>query len=132
MALRSVPPTGSYTATGRKQREFAALYEQARRHSGNDNGGNNRGGTNSGDRGGHDADKAAEERQSLENLHNRVDTLRGEILVRVMQAASTDRYEDSARMTGEITRMSRSLDTLRKKLHQEEERLSGKLIDVEA
>ncbi len=124
MAVRSVPPTDRYEASGnatsRRERSFAALYEQARRAAANDDAEKRDAAI--------EADKE-QNRRYIETLHERVDTLRGEILVRVIQAGQADTRE-TARATNDISRLSNRLDGLRKKLHSEEARLSGKLIDV--
>jgi hypothetical protein len=128
MAVRNVPPTNSYngagTATRQRDRSFAALYEQARRASTNDNANDN-----PDDEAPAEA-KAEQNRKYIDNLHEHVDTLRGEILVRVIQSGQAQ-GNDAVKATGDISRLSNRLNTLRQKLQQEETRLSGKLIDVE-
>jgi tetrahydromethanopterin S-methyltransferase subunit G len=124
MAIRTVPPTNGYESAGntdrrKEQRSFAALYEQARRASGNDNATNT-----------FPPAETEQNRRYIDNLHERVDTLRGELLVRIIQSGRTapQPVEGS---TSEITRLSTRLDSLRKKLQEEEARLSGKLFDTE-
>lgn len=125
MAVRNVPPTNSYndagTATGRRERSFAALYQQARRAAAND-----------------DAERQADlaqaetererNRRRIETLRERVDTMRGEILVRVIQAGRAQGGIENP--AADIDRLSTRLNGLRQKLQTEETRLSGKLIDV--
>ena len=119
MAIRPVPPANSDTPGNalrrREERSFAALYEQARRAAANDAGEERQ-------------QKQEQNRKALEELHERVDTVRGELLVRVIQSAQGPR-ESANLYTGDISRLSNRLDTLRQKLNQEETRLSGKLFD---
>ncbi len=144
MAVRNVPPTSSYNGTntaGRQSRSFAALYEQARKASINDNGAfddaTGNGGNNARSRNAERAAQAAQandaerNRRYIDDLHENVDTLRGEILVRVINAGNPQRSEDTEVVARDISRLSTRLDSLRKKLQQEEVHLSGKLIDVE-
>lgn len=143
MAVRNVPPVNGYDAPATRQRpaqrNFAELYRQARNAQVNDNGGNN-GRGNTGRNAANDASTAnaaetrieenEENRKYIEGLHERVDTLRGELLVRVIQSGAAPR-EQARTLTGDISRLSQRLDKLREKLEQEENRLSGKLYDVE-
>jgi predicted nuclease with TOPRIM domain len=120
MAIRPVPPTGSDSpgTAVRRDRSFAALYEQARRAAANDTGEQDR----------EEAREQSRNRRTLEELHERVDTVRGELLVRVIQSAQSPR-EQVGRYTGDISRLASRLDTLREKLKSEENRLSGKVFD---
>lgn len=128
MAVRNVPPTESYnapgTSTGRRDRSFATLYEQARRAAANDSGARN-------DEAAQAAVEAAtdQNRKYIATLHDRMDTLRGELIVRVIQAGQGDH---PLQVTSDVSRLSNRLDSLRRKLETEEVRLSGKLIDLEA
>jgi hypothetical protein len=58
-----------------------------------------------------------------------MDNLRGELIVRVIQAGQGDQ---PLQVTSDVSRLSNRLDSLRRKLETEEVRLSGKLIDLEA
>lgn len=120
MAIRPVPPANSDTPGNavKRDRTFATLYEQARRAAANDESG----------RSDEESRKQQQNQKTLEELHERVDTLRGELLVRVIQSAQAPR-EQASRYTGDISRLSSRLDTLRQKLQSEEERLSGKVFD---
>lgn len=127
MAVRTVPPTGSYdgadnSANQRRERDggFAAVYEQARRAALNDNATRD---NNSREQ------KAAQNRKYIENLHEKVDTLRGELLVRVIQQSRNGSRDEFAENRSDVNRLTSRLDGLRKKLQQEEARLSGKLFD---
>jgi len=120
MAIRPVPPATSDTPGNavKRDRSFAALYQQARRAAANDAGEQNE----------QDILDQNKNRRALEELHERVDTIRGELLVRVIQSAQGPR-EQANLYTGDINRLSNRLDTLRQKLQSEEARLSGKLFD---
>lgn len=129
MAIRNVPPTGSYDGADNSAKRhdnardgsFAAVYEQARRAALNDNASQDNNAR---------AKKNADNRRYIENLHEKVDTLRGELLVRVIQQAGrTNTGEDLTPVGNDLNRLSNRLDGLRQKLRQEESRLSGKLFD---
>lgn len=135
MAVRNVPPTESYAGSGNattRKRSFAALYEQARRAAGNDNPDQDNGAPAQ-DNGRQTANREVrteQNRKYIDNLHERVDTLRGEILVRVIQSGQAQGPE-ATQLTGDVARLSNRLNSLRQKLQDEESRLSGKLVDVE-
>ena len=128
MAVQGIPSGGSYNAGNnaaprREQgRSFADLYQQALKARTNDNG--------------PEAPTTRQNTQSIENqkyietLHERVDTLRGEILARVIQTAQAPAKADPVKVTEDITRLSVRLDKLKQKLGTEEARLSGKLVDI--
>ncbi|MBU6234865.1 MAG: hypothetical protein KGQ41_03385, partial [Alphaproteobacteria bacterium] len=84
MAIQDVPSLNGYSAANanykREQqgRGFAAVYEAVRKASINDNGS---------DTAPAQDPAALENRKYIENLHEHVDTLRGEILARVIQTA---------------------------------------------
>lgn len=129
MAVKSVPPTGSYDAADNsaqrhnKPRDggFAAVYEQARRAAENDNTGQNNPGARE--------QQTAQNRKYIEKLHEKVDTLRGEILVRVIQHAGTKSRADFVGQRADVSRLTNRLESMRERLRQEEVRLSGKLFD---
>ncbi|NBX67209.1 MAG: hypothetical protein EBQ96_09460 [Proteobacteria bacterium] len=127
MALQGITSVGSNNASGngaprREQggRSFADLYQQALKARTNDNSPS----APSVD------PKAVENQKYIETLHERVDTLRGEILARVIQTAQAPAKVDPVKVTEDITRLSVRLDKLKSKLETEEARLSGKLIDI--
>jgi len=124
MAVQNISSATQYPSSGsstsRQQRSFADLYRQAREASINDNGTNNPEA---------DQQETRRNREYIEGLHNRVDTLRGEILARVI-TARVDEPDAPDQLAGDITRLSTRLETLRNKLRNEEERLSGTLVDV--
>lgn len=125
--VQGISPRGNYNAgtDGAPRRDagsrsFADLYQQALKARINDN---------------QAAEpaidpKAVENQKYIENLHERVDTLRGEILARVIQTAQAPAKVDPVQVTEDITRLSVRLDKLKNKLETEEVRLSGKLIDI--
>ncbi len=126
MPVQSVPSVGSYNAgkaaPRREQaRSFADLYQEALRQRTNDNG--------TAENAPQLDKKAVKNQKYIQDLHDGVDTLRGEILARVIQTASTPNA-DPRQVTDDITRLSVRLDKLRNKLETEEARLSGKLIDI--
>ena len=123
MAVQSIPSATEYTTLNKRERSFAELYRQARAAQVNDNGGNTA------------AEDAAQETETRRNrdyiagLHDRVDSLRGEILARVIRAGSNG--EPSRENLGQdVSRLNTRLESLRNKLREEEERLSGHLLDV--
>lgn len=120
MAIQIVPPAtardGASNQT-RRDRSFAAVYENARKAATNDNPESDR-----------DRAQAEKNKTYIDNLHENVDTLRGELLVRVIQSSANIR--DTQNVPADISRLSGRLDKLRDKLKSEEERLSGTLVDV--
>lgn len=128
MAVQGIPSVGNYNAGNnaaprREQgRSFADLYQQALKARTNDNAVETQPARQ-------DA-RSNENQKYIENLHERVDTLRGEILARVIQTAQAPAKADPVKVTEDITRLSVRLDKLRQKLETEEVRLSGKLIDI--
>lgn len=128
MAVQGIPSVGNYNAGNnaaprREQgRSFADLYQQALKARTNDNAVETQPARQ-------DA-RSIENQKYIENLHERVDTLRGEILARVIQTAQAPAKADPVKVTEDITRLSVRLDKLRQKLETEEVRLSGKLIDI--
>lgn len=131
MALRTIPPVGEqqgYSSSANRRpnngKSFAALYEATKKAAGNDNAGQNNPGKQE-NQGNSEAKRA-----QIEDLHSRVNNLRGEITSRVgrVQHVAPD---DAWRLTNDISRLSNRLEQLRSKLKTEEERLSGKIVDVE-
>lgn len=125
--VQGISPRGSYNANtdGAPRRDagtrsFADLYQQALKARINDN----NAATPAID------PKAVENQKYIEALHERVDTLRGEILARVIQTAQAPAKADPVKVTEDITRLSVRLDKLKNKLETEEARLSGKLVDI--
>ena len=69
----------------------------------------------------------------IQSLHENVDSLRGEILARVIktaQSARTSPAGDVQKATDDISRMSLKLETMRQKLQDEQNRLSGTLVNI--
>lgn len=134
MAIPSVPPATQYSTSGSQRRteprSFADLYEQARRAQGNDNNTEQQEQAIKNDLA--DREQRTEtNRKYIDALHERVETLRGELLVRVIQSSGAPK-EEAQKLSEDISRLGGRLNGLRKKLHDEEQRLSGKLIDVSA
>lgn len=130
MAVQGIPSFNGYNANsgGTQRREqggrsFADLYQQALKARTNDN-------TSQPASTPVIDPKAIENQKYIENLHERVDTLRGEILARVIQTAQAPAKADPVQVTEDITRLSVRLDKLKNKLESEEVRLSGKLVDI--
>ncbi|HEY8963810.1 MAG TPA: hypothetical protein VIN59_05025 [Alphaproteobacteria bacterium] len=124
MAIQGVPTTTEYAASlTKRERSFAELYRQARQAQVNDNQGQS------------EAEALESETETRRNrdyiagLHDRVDTLRGEILARVISAGAPS-DESRQNLGQDVSRLNARLETLRSKLHQEEERLSGHLLDI--
>lgn len=125
MAIQTIQSSGRYASNNTAQRQqgsgrsFAELYQSALAAAGNDNASVTR----------IDAQDSRQNRQYIETLHNGVDTLRGEILARAIETGRAE-PQQAVRLTEDITRLSVRLDKLRQKLHAEESRLSGKLVDI--
>lgn len=129
MAVQRISSADQYPSSlAKRERSFAELYRQARAAQGNDNG----------------SQAAAIEqtenfeaeletrrnREYIANLHDRVDTLRGEILARVITSAGEDKDPNRDNLGRDVSRLNNRLQSLRNKLNEEENRLSGHLLDV--
>ena len=107
----------------RETRSFAELYRQARSAQVNDNGAANAELVQE-----QEQNSTRQNRDYIAGLHDRVDSLRGEILARMITAKAN--RENPENFTGDISRLHNRLEGLRTKLREEEERLSGHLVDV--
>lgn len=125
MTVKDISSIGNYNPQGSENRRdrgkesFAQVYESIRRASTNDN--PSKSGTS--------RTQPSENLKYITNLHDTVDTLRGEILARVIETARISPSNPEA-VSKDINRLSSRLDVLKQKLADEEKRLSGTLLDL--
>ena len=129
MAVQNIPSTNEYATSLRRERSFAELYRQARQAQANDSFSGSSTSAPANDEPQEDTQETRRNRAYIADLHDRVDTLRGEILARVITAGAPN--DDGRKNLGQdVSRLNNRLETLRNKLHEEEARLSGHLLDL--
>jgi len=127
MAVQNISSANEYATSLRRERSFAELYRQARQAQAND--GFNATIVPANDEPREETVETRRNRAYIAELHDRVDTLRGEILARVI-TSGTPNDEGRKSLGQDVSRLNNRLESLRNKLHEEEQRLSGHLLDL--
>lgn len=125
--VQGIQSQAQYASSGtlarKDQRSFAELYRQARAAQANDSGSS----VQTPEDELSVQQEANRNREFIAGLHDRVDTLRGEILARAIIGGQNKNPDEVGK---DISRLNTRLESLRSKLREEETRLSGHLLDI--